>query len=47
MNVTMPLADAQKSLASITRQIKRKGQRVVLETHGKPQVTLISLSDLE
>jgi PHD/YefM family antitoxin component YafN of YafNO toxin-antitoxin module len=47
MNVTMPLADAQKSLASITRQIKRKGQRVVLETRGKPQVALISLSDLE
>ncbi len=47
VNVKVSAAEARTRLASLVAGPIQKGQRVVIEKHGKPVAALVSIEDLE
>lgn len=41
------ITEAKASLSSLVNRVAYRGERIVLESHGRPKAALVSLEDLE
>jgi len=43
----VPLSEAKGRLCQLARRVRQQHERIVLTRHGKPEVVLLSVDDLE
>lgn len=43
----LPASEARKRFAAILNEVEFKGERVVLDRHGKPVAAVVPMEDLE
>jgi prevent-host-death family protein len=46
MSRRVPIAEAKAKLSAIVDEVLHRGERVVIERHGKPVAVVVSLDDL-
>jgi antitoxin YefM len=47
MTMTIPLADAKARLSAVLDEVRDTHDRVIITRNGRPEVVIISVSDLE